>query len=203
MVICGHSEAGVISRPRDAERSCQYEVRPLGIVILLILAALGAWVTWSREKERSAEFLRRERALAPRPDVSDPVFRSTISPTKDPLVFKVEVKKVNPKSDKQFSALFISMALVLTDKNGKVYGAAGFGAGKVLRGSGRFPLAQEPDRRFGYELSTGREEQPASRNLYGHTFCANHGGREACLRGPYADGGVSVPAAKFATITIK
>lgn len=176
----------------------------LAIVILLILAALGAWVTWSREKERSAELLRRQRALAPRPNVSDADFLSTLYPTKDPSVFTVGVKKVNPKSDKQFSALFISMALVLTDKNGKVYGAAGFGAGKYFEEVGDFHWPKNPTTDSAMSCL-----RVVKSNLHPGTYMVTpfvritEVGKHVLRGGPYADGGVSVPAANSVAITIK
>jgi len=175
-------------------------VRLVAIVVILAVLALAVWY---KESENPEEARRRELARV-RPDVTDPDFLATICSTKNTLVFKVQVRKVNPKADKQFVKFDMPVGLKLTDKNGKVYA--------LPRGGCRY--SEEVDDPFTSKDppvldSIDRLSRVIRDNLPPGVYQVTplvriHETGKHRLRGPYADGGtVAVPAANSLKITLK
>lgn len=138
-------------------------------------------------------------------DVLDPDFVATISPTNTPMLFNIEIRKVNPKVDKSIGSFPVIVDFSLTDSSGKVYEADLSEQGKYAKEVGNvFDAIRQSETTY----LKGRVQLVKQNSTPGVYKVAPRMriieiGKDA-KRGPYPDGGtVAIKAGNSIKVTIK
>jgi hypothetical protein len=138
-------------------------------------------------------------------DVTDRDFIATISSTDTPLLVSLNVRKVNPRAQKQIKSLPIAVDFILEDSTGRVYRSEYLGQSKYA-----FQVSGSAfDMNRGPANEVSGKVRIVTKSLKAGTYKVTPVVRivetgKAASKGPYNDcGSVAVPAKNSISIVIK